>query len=266
MTLPGMAWKLGGAGAALLACGLALHTDAQKSQMDARDNSKPKPVLVELFTSEGCSSCPPADALLRKINGRRTSEDQVIVAISEHVTYWNQLGWSDPYSAKEYTDRQNAYGDRFHLDSVYTPQMIVNGDEQLVGSDGPGLAKAIHEQLDRPRLLTIRIVSTTLESGTLTLKFSADGSAALKSGDVLAVITDDTDQTNVARGENSGRTLLHVAVARSIRRIGTFPTSGEQMIKLPVPESFSASQHHHLILFAQMPGNGRVLDVDTTPL
>jgi hypothetical protein len=266
MTASMMVWKLGGAGAALLACGLTLDTGAQRSQMEARENSKAEPVLVELFTSEGCSSCPPADTLLREMNGQRTSDGQLIVGISEHVTYWNQLGWSDPYSTKDYTDRQNAYGERFHLESVYTPQMIVNGDEQLVGSDRHGLAKAIHEQLDRPKLLTIHIVSTTLESGTLTLKFSVEGSSSVKSGDVLAVIADDTDQTSVARGENSGRTLLHVAVARSITRVGRLPTSGQHTIRLPLPESFSASQHHHLILFAQMPGNGRVLDVDTTSL
>src|SRR5580704_5019708 len=95
----------------------------------------PSAVLIELFTSEGCSDCPPADELLRQVSGRQTEDGQLIVGISEHVTYWNNLGWRDPFSADQYTERQNAYRTRFGLESVYTPQMVVNGREQFVGSD-----------------------------------------------------------------------------------------------------------------------------------
>ena len=105
----------------------------------------PRVVLVELFTSEGCSSCPPADALLRQVNGTQTAAGQLIVGISEHVTYWNSLGWSDPFSSSLYTERQNAYGERFHLDGVYTPQMVINGTEQIVGSDRAAFARAIQK-------------------------------------------------------------------------------------------------------------------------
>lgn len=99
-----------------------------RAQTPVHPNSTPQPpqpraVLVELFTSEGCSSGPWADALLRKIEGKHTDSGQLIVGISEHVTYWNQLGWSDPLSDQAYTERQNAYGTRFRLDSVFTPQM-----------------------------------------------------------------------------------------------------------------------------------------------
>lgn len=105
----------------------------------------PAAVLVELFTSEGCSSCPPADALLRQVNGMRTQAGQLIVGVSEHVTYWNNLGWADPFSSAVYTNRQNGYGERFRLDSVYTPQMVVNGAKQFVGSDRGQLQAALED-------------------------------------------------------------------------------------------------------------------------
>ena len=110
-----------------------------------------KVVLVELFTSEGCSSCPPADALLRQVNGAETTEGQLIVGISEHVTYWNAQGWSDPFSSPVYTQRQNDYVDRFHLESSYTPQMVVNGAEQFVGSDRAAFVQAVRKSSNSSR-------------------------------------------------------------------------------------------------------------------
>jgi hypothetical protein len=93
--------------------------------------------IVELFTSEGCSSCPPADALLRQINLTQTADKQLIVGISEHVTYWNDLGWKDPYSSPVFTDRQNTYAERLSLQGPYTPQMVLNGRDQFVGAHSP---------------------------------------------------------------------------------------------------------------------------------
>jgi hypothetical protein len=95
--------------------------------------------LLELFTSEGCSSCPPADDLLRQLNGRAFAGVQ-IVGLSEHVTYWNHDGWADPFSQEMFTARQAGYADRFRLDSSYTPQLVINGAQQMVGSDSAGAA------------------------------------------------------------------------------------------------------------------------------
>jgi len=111
----------------------------------------PSAVLIELFTSEGCSDCPPADDLLRQVSGRQTEDGQLIVGISEHVTYRNSLGWRDPFSDDQYTDRQNAYGAHFGLDSVYTPQMVVNGREQFVGSDRRALVAALASEAEPSR-------------------------------------------------------------------------------------------------------------------
>ena len=227
---------------------------------------KPKVVLVELFTSEGCSSCPPADALLRRINGTQTAAGQLIVGISEHVTYWNSLGWSDPYSSPAYTDRQNAYGDAFRLDSVYTPQMVINGAEQIVGSDQAGLARAIRKEEDLASQISVRIVSTTLTGSSLQLNFSAVGDGKAHAADIFAVVADDMDQSDVLRGENSGRTLAHVSVARSIQRIAKLQATPEQTVQIALPPSFREARGHHLILFAQAPGSGRVLGADSKPL
>ena len=223
-------------------------------------------VLVELFTAEGCSSCPPADALLRQVNGSRTSGGLLIVGISEHVTYWDQGGWIDPYSSSDYTERQNAYGERFRLDSVYTPQMVINGAEQIVGSDQAALAQALQRQEKEPSRMSLRIVSLSIAGNKLTMNFSAGGDVPAKGVDVIAVLTDDSDRSNALRGENSGRMLEHVSVARSISRVGKMKAAGERTVEIRIPSSFQASQGHHLILFAQTPGNGRVLGTDTKPL
>jgi hypothetical protein len=226
-----------------------------------------KTVLVELFTSEGCSSCPPADALLRQVNGTQTSGGQLVVGISEHVTYWNSLGWSDPFSSSVYTERQNAYSERFHLEGVYTPQMVINGAEQIVGSDRVALLRAVQkeEEEERPRM-SLRIVSLSVAQNTLTVNFSTSGDVPAHGADLIAVLADDSDRSSVLHGENSGRTLAHVAVARSISRVARVQAAGERTVQIPIPASFQTTQGHHLILFAQTPGNGRVLGTDTKPL
>ena len=225
-----------------------------------------KAVLVELFTSEGCSSCPPADALLRLVNGSQTNKGQLVVGISEHVTYWNSLGWSDPFSSTAYTDRQNAYSERFHLEGPYTPQMVINGAEEIVGSDRAGLLHAVEkEDAESPRM-SLRIVSLSVAGSNLTVNFSTSGDLPAQGADLIAVLTDDADQSSVLRGENSGRTLAHVSVARSITRIAKVKAAGERTAQIPIPVSFQKTQGHHLILFAQTPGTGRVLGTDTKPL
>ena len=107
------------------------------------------PVLVELFTSEGCSSCPPADALLAKLSRDQPVASAQIIILGEHVDYWDQLGWHDRFSSAQYTERQRQYGTRFKVDDIYTPQMVVNGSEQFVGNDAAHALRAI-AQASRP--------------------------------------------------------------------------------------------------------------------
>jgi len=224
-------------------------------------------VLVELFTSEGCSSCPPADELLRQINGKETGAGEHIIGISEHVTYWNYLGWSDPFSSKVFSERQYAYAQRFHLSSVYTPQMVIDGEKQIVGSDGAGLLQALRKE-QAPEPILIHIDAVAVHNQELTFKYSATGNIPEDGVDLFAVVVDDTDKSNVSRGENSGHVLAHVSVARLLIQIADVrsPTEQAERIALPDLKSTSTLPKRHLILFAQEKGMGRILGVDSIPL
>jgi hypothetical protein len=246
--------------------GALLLTAVGSGAQTAAPSQHPKVVLVELFTSEGCSDCPPADALLRRINGAKTATGQLIVGISEHVTYWNRLGWADPFSAEEYTDRQNGYGESLKLESVYTPQMVVNGSEQFVGSDRSSLERALQREQAQASTADVRIVSASVLGGKLDVTFSANGDKSAHGAEILAVLTDDLDQSNVLRGENSGRSLSHVAVARKMVRVGKLQAGEQQTMELPLPASFQQKQGHHLVLFAQAAGQGSILGADAVAI
>jgi hypothetical protein len=223
-------------------------------------------VVVELFTSEGCSSCPPADVLLREINSKQTSAGELIVGISEHVTYWNNLGWKDPYSASVFTERQNVYASRLSPEGSYTPQMIVNGRDQFVGSDRGALERALRDDARRDHL-ALRIVSSSATASGVDVRFAAAGHLP-KPLDIVAVLTDDADRSNVLRGENNGRLLQHVSVARSLTRVATIKDAVEESIHVPLPDDFQlgGGAGHHLILFAQEPHQGAILGATTVPL
>jgi hypothetical protein len=254
--------------AAVLAAGLIALSAQPSTHLDS-NNAQPghRAVLVELFTSEGCSSCPSADALLQQVNGRYSDSGQLIVGVSEHVTYWNSLGWSDPFSSPTYTERQNAYGQRFHLDSVYTPQMVINGQEQIVGSNSAGLLRAIRKE-DQMSQMDVHIASASLDGNILTLDFAVSGTIPGNGAEIYAILADDKTSSNVLRGENSGRTLSHVSVARTITRVANLQEATELTIRLPLAGYIQQSSHlgRHLILFAQAPGFGQVLGVDTLSL
>ena len=231
----------------------------------SKAQSSPRPVLVELFTSEGCSSCPPADAILRQIDGRRLDSGQLIVGLSEHVTYWNHDGWKDPFSQTVFTDRQNDYGGRFHLDSVYTPQMVVDGEEQVNGSDGRALLAAI-QATEASSPVAIHIDSVAPVGEALAVTFSVAGEVPRHGVDVYAVIADDQDTSNVLRGENKGRTITHVSVARSLVRVASLKDAESKTVTVSLPARESGSAKRHLVIFAQQPGLGRVMAIATQPL
>ncbi len=221
-------------------------------------------VLIELFTSEGCSDCPPADELLRQVSGRQTEYGQLIVGISEHVSYWNDLGWKDPFSADQYTQRQNDYGAHFRLDSVYTPQMVVNGREQFVGSDRRALASAFASEARRKQI-QLHITSLQVTEKNLTFRYSAMGLPKSGSLELVAVLVDDMERSNVLRGENSGHEIIHASVARALARVGALRETEQKSVTLPLPQSLDAHSGHHLVLFAQQNGTGPVLGVDAKP-
>jgi hypothetical protein len=171
-----------------------------------------RPTLVELFTSEGCSSCPPADALLVEL-ARRPD----VLALSFHVDYWDKLGWKDPFSSPAATQRQQHYANLLHLATVYTPQIVVDGKWQAVGSNRAEVRRAIDSaQRTRdhvPIALDLRLGRAKVEIGP--------GGAAVSAA-LLLIGFDRRHVSAVARGENSGHTLAHVDIVRSIDEVAQF--------------------------------------------
>src|SRR5215831_9267378 len=163
-------------------------------------------VVVELFTSEGCSSCPPADALLTRLGQQRTKNAQVI-PLGFHVDYWDRLGWRDRFSSHTYTQRQEDYASRFRLDGPYTPQMVVDGAAQFVGSDSGHAQNAILQASARPQTAEVQLTWTA--PGKLLVHVTASENSA--PADVRLAITEDNLSSKVAAGENDGRVLHHSA-------------------------------------------------------
>ena len=171
-----------------------------------------RPVVVELFTSEGCSSCPPADALLAELGSRPD-----VLALSFHVDYWDRLGWKDPYSSREATERQNRYATLLGLASVYTPQMVIDGKWQAVGSDRSDVEHALDlARRDRQEVP----VTLALDHGQAQIKLGPGGDAA--AAFVLLIGFDRQHVVAVKRGENGGRTLGHVDVVRGVEEIARY--------------------------------------------
>ena len=187
--------------------------------------SAPRPtVLIELFTSEGCSSCPAADALLQRLveaSPRSAADDVAVVALGEHVDYWNHQGWKDRFSSAALTNRQQLYAARFNVASIYTPQMVVDGRAALVGSD----ASAARRAIDRAAAAPHGVVRIAIEKPFPDLSVVVDVSELPAIGrgdraDILLAVTEDHLTSHVTRGENHGRVLSHVAVVRRLVTIG----------------------------------------------
>lgn len=203
----------------------------------------PAPVVVELFTSEGCSSCPPADDLLRTLVGGTLTPGIAIIGLSEHVDYWNQLGWQDPYSSSAFAKRQTDYNARvFHLSSVYTPQVVVDGRRAEVGSDRAQVLAAIHDAAAAPKLaLTVR---ARRSADGASLAASVDGSTIAKPATLVVIVTEDGLASDVTRGENSGRHLTHASVARAIAPAGAWSPASPagQTVRIAWKPAWTASR------------------------
>jgi hypothetical protein len=180
--------------------------------------AKRTPVLVELFTSEGCSSCPPADLLLEKLDRLQPVAGAAIIVLSEHVDYWNSAAWKDPYSSPVFSRRQQTYANRSNLESVYTPQMIVDGAAEFVGNDGRRAQSAIAEASKQEKI-GVRIA--TAAAGVRIEVDALPKSAGRRDADVYFVQADESGTNDIAGGENKGRRLHHIAIARRIEKLGT---------------------------------------------
>jgi hypothetical protein len=221
------------------------------------------PVLVELFTSEGCSSCPPADALLQQLDRTQPVPGAEAIVLSEHVDYWNRVGWKDPFSSSFYSDRQSAYASRFGLSSVYTPQMVVDGAVEFTGSETDRAQAAIGKAGGTPKLVlrlsSVRVESTNSLRATVEVEDSSGFPKAQKA-EVLVVLALDHAESQVLRGENAGRNLSHAGVVKKLEKVGQF-RAGEKFTK-DVAFKIDAGvrpESLRLIAFVQESGMGRVL-------
>ena len=218
--------------------------------------AQPVPVLVELFTSEGCSDCPPADALLAELDAKQFVRGAEAIVLSEHVTYWNHLGWRDPFSLDAVTLRQEEYVRRFGLDSAYTPQAVVDGRSQFVGSDRRALTAAISRAATTPKI-RLAIEKALWDHGVV--RFTVRGEMP-KHSKLMAVLASNATHSEVARGENAGRTLHHTAVVRAAKVFSGDAVDGRslELAAGPLSEASESNGPVRLVVFVADAGDGQV--------
>jgi hypothetical protein len=223
----------------------------------------PKPILIELFTSEGCSSCPPADALLRALDSTQPASGEHLIVLEEHVDYWDDQGWRDPFSSHLFTIRQTDYVERLHSkNGPYTPQMVVDGSDAFVGSDKTLLAQALKKAFEDPKV-NVEITSPHIENGKV-IAHVAVGDVPSKS-EVFVALALDHAQSQVLHGENGGRHLEHVAVVTRLSSIGKVK-KGESFSKDVSLGVDSSEQPYRIIAFLQEGGDGPVLGASVVHL
>ena len=216
-----------------------------------------QPILVELFTSEGCSDCPPADALLARLDATQFVPGAQAIVLSEHVTYWDHDGWRDPFSLEGVTTRQERYVEHFGLNSSYTPQMVVDGATQFVGSNAQALSRAVASAAEKPKKpLKIEGAEWNKDS----VQFSVRGPATTGT-ELIAVLAENATHSEVSRGENAGRTLHHVAVVRAMKAFGSNAADGQQLRLAATGMSHGdeATEPIRLVVFLVDRKSGRVV-------
>jgi hypothetical protein len=209
--------------------------------------------VLELFTSEGCSSCPPADRLLPQL----AIADSNIIALSFHVDYWNHLGWQDPFSSAEFSERQKQYGEHFRLESIYTPQLIINGEYELVGSNRSTAEADIKKVLKEKASMEINIDGVKKENGRLYINCHTKGD--WKNTGILTAVVQKHTEMNVKGGENKGFKLSHTNVVRSFVKQ---PAHELMKFDIEIPKDVE-SDNWELIMYAQQTGTRKITGVAT---
>lgn len=226
---------------------------------------EPVPVLVELFTSEGCSSCPPADAFLRELHRTQPVDGVEAIVLSEHVDYWDRMGWKDPFSSELWSKRQSWYSMRWPT-KVYTPQMIIDGIEEMIGSDERYARAVMREAAKKPKGMVRVLIA--LGEGGVGLRVEAEGLPKGGPAQVRVAIVEDGLETEVPGGENQGKTLVHDGVVRLLAEIGeTEAGAGEYEGTAGLSlEPEWARERLRAVVFLQDAGTRRVIAVGSEPL
>lgn len=233
----------------LTACGMAFSA---LSKNPVKPVVQPV-VVLELFTSQGCSSCPPADRALQEITQQAARSGQLIYSLSFHVDYWNSLGWQDPFSNKLFTDRQRQY-DRSLNSQTYTPQLIINGRQDVIGGQKAKIEQVIQTIQKQPASGFIGVeasIARDTRQVTVAYELSAAGSYRVN----VALVQKEA-HTTVKNGENGGRTLTNTNVVRQFKTVDQTGTSGR--LSLPLPDGLSADQTAVLV-YVQRTDNGQIV-------
>jgi hypothetical protein len=219
-------------------------------------------VLLELFTSEGCSSCPPADRLLETLDRTQPFAGVDVIVLSEHVDYWNSQGWRDPFSSTALTERQSNYASKLHLESVYTPQLIVDGHAELLGSNAVKL-KEVVEMVARTEKAALQIQALEPQGKKSRVRISLEHWPAGESGRavLLLAIASNQMQSRVSAGENAGKQLTHVAVVRSLQSLGDIEVGAPLNRETTIPLNPAERDSVRVVAFIQDAKSQRVLAV-----
>jgi hypothetical protein len=236
----------------LLLTGWSVHRYAESPSTALAKQSSP--VVVELFTSEGCSSCPPADKLLEQLDRDGMIDGVPVIALSEHVDYWDGLGWRDRFSSRTFTDRQRDYSHTLRIDSPYTPQMVVNGRFEFVGNDGESLRRAVHQAAESTKAADVSLTWASPAEIHVSVSNVSKPDAL-----IYLAITESGLSTVVDAGENGGRTLRHAGVVRLFRQVGATKTGG---VSISAPVNLSPTWNKarlKAVVLVQDGANGPVI-------
>lgn len=204
------------AGTILAAAGLST-TPRAIAKTDGGSDAAPGFAVVELFTSEGCSSCPPADDLVAELTKAESTTGRQVYFLAMHVDYWDYLGWKDRFASPEFTARQREYSEQFKTDSIYTPQMVVNGQAEFVGSSRRKAHDAIEGALEKPANAKVTAEIEPREAGK-PIAINVRGSDWPAGATVNVALVESGLSSDVTRGENSGHVLKHERVVRTFAR------------------------------------------------
>jgi len=210
-----------------------------------------KAVVVELFTSEGCSSCPPADQLLGRLGSEPRSDGVEVIPLGFHVDYWNFQGWTDRFSSAAYSERQIRYAHKFRIEGAYTPQLVFDGSEEGEGNDPARAHRLIERAAQRPAAAAVQM---KLSGNNLQIKVNAAKNLA---GEVMLAYTEDNLASKISAGENNGRELRHSAVVRELRSLGRLHDGFENTVPLKLKKDWKRNDIR-VVVFVEEPDNGAI--------
>ncbi len=222
-----------------------------------------RPILVELFTSEGCSSCPPADKLLAAMDTAQPVRGAQLIVLSEHVDYWDHDGWKDPNSSAALTERQSDYVRTLRLDTPYTPQLLVDGSIEVRANDDPKHLDEIFQRAATAAKIPVSIGEVSVDQenpSVLRSRIQADGSSDQRNADIFVAVALSRVESQVLHGENGGRRLTHVAVVQQLTKVGKLQKgkSFDETITLKL-KAGTDPKNVRVVAFVQEPGPGKLL-------